>query len=159
MVAIAYRRGFQVRDVAAAARPGDAERDDLVAREHRRRDALFQLLRTEREDRRKADAVGHQRRAEATRTDRGEFLGDDATVEIVEALAVPAIVFGIAQAEDTGFGGLLVQFAGQFAFDLPAVDMRCDLARAEASDALSVGFLVVVLIGRTGAPIVESGQG
>src|SRR3546814_9337613 len=110
MVAIAYRRGVLVRDVAAAARLGDAERDDLVAREHRRRDALFQLLRTEREYRRKADAVGHQRRAEATRTDRGEFLGDDETVEIVEALAVPALFFGKEQAGGTGLGGPLGQF-------------------------------------------------
>src|SRR3546814_9466915 len=57
------------------------------------------------------------------------------------------------------FGGLLVQFARQFAFDLPAVDMRCDLARDEASDALRERFVSVVIIGRTGAPIVESGHG
>ncbi len=156
MVAVPDRGRLEVGDVAAAARLGDAERDDLVAREHRRRDALLQFLRAEREDRRQADAVGHQRGAEAPGADRGEFLGDDEAVEIVEAFRMPAILFGVAQAENAGLGGFFVQLARQFAFGLPAVDVRRDLARDEAADALRERLVGFVIIGRTRAPVVES---
>src|SRR3546814_5734981 len=94
MIAFSHCGRLEVGDVAAAARLGDAERDDLLAREHRRRNALLELLRSERENRRQADAMRHQRCAEPARADRGQLLGDDEAVEIVEALAVPAILLG-----------------------------------------------------------------
>ena len=138
---------------------GDAERDDLVARQHRRRDALLQLFRAERKDRRQADAVRHQRRAEAPGADRRQFLGQHQPVEIVEAFAVPAIFFGIAQPEDARLGSLFMQVARQFALGLPAVDMGRDLARDEPADALRQRLMSFVIIGRTRAPVVECCHG
>src|SRR3546814_9975935 len=82
MIAFSHCGRLEVGDVAAAARLGDAERDDLLAREHRRRNALLELLRSERENRRQADAMRHQRCAEPARADRGQLLGDDEAVEI-----------------------------------------------------------------------------
>ena len=135
------------------------ERDDLVARQHRRRDALFHFVATQREDRRQADAVRHQRRAEPARADRRQFLGQDQTVEIVEAFRMAAILLGVAQAKDACVGSLLVQFARQFAFGFPAVDMRRDLAADEAADALRQRLMGFVIIGRARAPVVECCHG
>jgi hypothetical protein len=42
---------------------------------------------------------------------------------------MPAILFGIAQAKDAGFGGFPVQLAREFAFGFPAVDVRRNLSR------------------------------
>src|SRR5690606_7749100 len=70
--------------------------------------------------------------------------------------AMPAIFLGIAQAEDSRFCRFLVQLARQFALDLPAVDMRRDLARDEAADALRQCFMGFVVKGRARAPVVKS---
>ncbi len=95
--------------------------------------------------------MGHQRGAEPARADRGKFLGQHKAVEIVEAGAVPAILLGVAQPEDTRFRRLLVEFARQLAFGLPAVDVRRDLARDETADALRQRFVGFVITGRAGA--------
>src|SRR3546814_1177271 len=60
MIAVPDRGRLEVRDVAAAARLGDAERDDLLSAEHRRRDALFELVRAQRENRRQARSEEHK---------------------------------------------------------------------------------------------------
>jgi len=155
MVAVAHGPGLEVRDVTAPARFGDAERDDLVAAEYRRRDAQLQVFGAERQDRRQANAVRHQRRPEPARADRGEFLGQDQPVENVEAFRMAAILFGVAQPENARLGGFLVQFARQLALSLPAVDMRRDLAGDEAADALRQRLVGLVIIGRSCTPVVE----
>jgi hypothetical protein len=45
-------------------------------------------------------------------------------------------LFGVSQAEDTRFRRLLVQRARQFAFGLPTIDMRRDLALDEAAEMI-----------------------
>lgn len=100
----------------------------------------------------------HQRGRKPTGADGRQLLGLGEAMEDIEAVRMPAILFGVAQAEDAGLGCLAVQLARQLAIGLPLIDMRRDLARDEAADRLRQRLMAVVVKRRARAPAVEIGQ-
>jgi hypothetical protein len=97
----------------------------------------------------------HKRCAKPARTNRCQLLGLRQAVEYVEAFAMPAIFFGVAQTEDASLRRFLMERTRQFAFNLPTVNMRRYFTFNKPADGLRQRLMAFLIIRRTRAPIVK----
>lgn len=70
-----------------------------------------------------------------------------------------AVFIRIAEAEDAGFGGLLVQRGGEFAAFLPPVDLGKSMGLHEAADGGNDRLMGFIFERRAGAPLIEALRG
>src|SRR5690606_36405304 len=144
MIAVAHGAGLQIRDVRSARGLGDGERMDLLACEHGRGDAFFQLLRSDGEDRRQADGMDHQAGMQAARARARHLLGRDHAEKDIDGRA--AIFLGKAHAEEADRGRLSVQLARELARLVPVVDMGHDFLLDERAQGRPPGAMILCVM-------------
>ena len=122
MIAVATRLGAQIGDVGAAARLGDRQRRDLLARQYLRQHPRLDLGAGGARDRRRADGVAHQAGADPAGAGPRQFLRGHDLHELVGGDA--AIFFRKTQAKQPDLGGLDIEFAGKLAGLVPLTGHR-----------------------------------
>src|SRR5271157_672492 len=139
MIALAPGHRSQARYVGAAARLGDGERGDFLARKDLRQHARLHLFRAVVQDRRRADRVAEEAGRHPPATGAGDLLHRDDAHEPV-ALG-SAVALGKSEPHVTDLGCFPVELARKLAGLVPVVGEGLDLARDEAPQALPEGFV------------------
>jgi hypothetical protein len=134
MVALAPCGGLEVGDVGAAARLGDGERADLLARQDLGQQLALHPFRPQRRDRRRADRVAVQAGIQSAAAVPCHLAGLDDAEERIGRNA--AILLGKAELHQPGRGCFPVQFSREFLGLVPLVDERHDLAIDKAAYGL-----------------------
>ena len=131
MVAIAPRPGAEIGDVGAAARLGDRERGNLLARQHLRQHPRLHFRPRGARDRRRADGVAHQARADPAGAGARQLLRGHDLHELVGGDT--AEFFREAEPEQPDLGSFPIKLARKLAGLVPFMGVRLDLARHEAA--------------------------
>ena len=157
MVAVGDGPGREARDVGAAARLRDCERDVLLARDHGRRHAFAHGLAREVHDGRQADVVDHQRRGHAADADPCELFVDDVVEPDVDAVADAAVALGIAETQQPDFRRPGPQPARDLAGLVPVGRVRHHLVVDEAAQLRAPRVVIFgqVAIGKPRAVEIE----
>ena len=141
VVAIAPRRGLDVRYIRAGARLADRQCGNLVARDGRSQELPLDLVAADLiENRRRHVALNHQAQVHAGVVGVVELLRVGHGVPPVEPHAAVGRVH--ADAEQTQIGCLLEDFAREDARLVPLFGMRCQTLR-ELSDGAPEGLVVI----------------
>ena len=130
-IAVAPRDGPQIGDVGAAARLGDGERGNLLARKDFRQHAGFEFGAAGARDRRRTDRMAVEAGADAAGTGPRQLLHRDDPHEAVGL--GPAVRLGKSEPEQADLCRLLVERAGKLAGLVPDMRVGLDLAFDKAA--------------------------
>jgi hypothetical protein len=139
MVAVTPRLGAQIGDVGPAARLGDRERGNLLARQHLRQHPRLDLGPRGARNRRRADGVAHQARTDAAGAGARQLLRRHDLHELVGRHT--AIFFREAEPKQADLGSFAIKLTRKLAGLVPFICKWFDLARHEAAHHLAEGLV------------------
>src|SRR5581483_844221 len=134
MVAVAPGARAQIGDIGAAARLGDRERRNLLARQHPRQHPRLNIVARGARNRRRADGVAHQARRDAAGTGPRQLLACHDLHELVGGAA--AKLLGKPEAKQPDPGRFTIERAWKLAGLVPLMGERLDLLLDKAAHDL-----------------------
>jgi hypothetical protein len=140
VLAVAPRAGLQRGDVGTAGRFGDRQCGYFFAGDDVGQHAGFQCLAAGVQDRRRADAVRHQRSGHAAATGARQFFGGD---QMMKSIGVRrTAVFGReAETEQADRGGFFVELQREAFCFVPLVGVGRDFLFDETAQGLAKVFV------------------